>query len=127
MNVEIPAQYGYVIAVFLAFWVQQNVIFVIPIAMQRSKTNIKPPTLYPTDSQIKELKLSEDVVNSYMCTQRVHQNNVEFLSCFLPLMLLAGLFNAEHAAIAGAIVWAGRMVTALGYWKSAGARMYGGW
>ena len=94
---------------------------------QRNKTGIKAPTLYPNDSEIKDLKLSPDALGAYMRAQRVHQNNVEFLVIFLPIFLIAGLYNAQNVAIAGAIVWLGRLVTALGYWQSATARSYGAW
>ena len=127
MQIALPDKYGYVLAVLLAFWVQQAIIFVIPVATQRRKTGIKPPTLYPNDSEIKELKLSPEAVGDYMRAQRVHQNNLEFLLTFLPILLIAGLHNAENVAIAGAIVWLGRLVTAIGYWQSASARSYGAW
>lgn len=77
--------------------------------------------------QIHELKLSPDAVGKYMRAQRVHQNNVEFLTVFQPMLLLAGMYSPIHAAAAGALVWVGRMVTALGYWHSAEARSYGAW
>ena len=127
VSIEIPAEYGYVIAVALALWFQQAVIFVIPIGMQRMKTKISPPTLYPTDRQIKELALTDQQVDNYMCAQRVHQNNMEFLVVFFPMLLIAGLENAKYTAIAGAAVWLGRLVTAIGYWHGAGKRVIGGW
>ena len=95
--------------------------------MQRKATKISPPTIYPTDSQIKDLKLTPEQVEKYLCAQRVHQNNLEFLAVFLPIFLLAGLHEPRTAALAGAVVWVGRMVTALGYWSAPGARIYGGW
>lgn len=126
-RIMLPEKYEYVLAVLLGFWVQQSIIFVIPVVRQRISTGIKAPTLYPTDSEIKDLKLSPEQVGNYMRAQRVHQNNVEFLVTYVPMLLAAGFQNPVHAAIAGAVVWAGRMVTALGYWQSASARSYGGW
>jgi uncharacterized membrane protein YecN with MAPEG domain len=123
----LPKNFGYVIAMMVAFWVQQSIIFVIPIAIQRSRTKIQPPVIYPNDSLIKELKLTEDQVGNYMRAQRVHQNNMEFLCVFMPIFFVAGLFNPMHTAIAGAAVWVGRLMTAMGYWHSAGARAAGGW
>jgi len=127
MQITVPDKFGLVLAVIMLFWVQQAVIFVIPVVTQRGSTGIKPPVLYPNDSLIKELKLSPESVDAYMRSQRVHQNNIEFLVPFLPVFLIAGLFNAEHAAIAGFAVWVGRLVSALGYWRSAEARSYGAW
>ena len=123
----LPADFGLVVAVSVGFYIQQSILFVIPVAMQRGKTGIKPPTLYPTDSQIKDLKLTETQVTDYMCAQRVHQNNMEFLTVFMPIFLLAGLFEPRKAAIAGALVWAGRLTTALGYLVSPKWRVAGAW
>lgn len=125
--INLPPDFGYVIAVMLAFWVQQSVIFVIPIASARSNTGIQPPVLYPNDSLIKELKLTDEQVDNYMRAQRVHQNNMEFLCAFMPIFFVAGLYNPMHTAIAGALVWAGRLATAIGYWRSAKLRILGAW
>jgi hypothetical protein len=46
--------------------------------------------LYPTDKLISSLKLSPEQVDKYLCVQRVHQNNMEFLVMFFPMLLLAG-------------------------------------
>ena len=123
----LPADFGLVVAVSVGFYIQQAILFVIPVAIQRSKTGIKPPILYPTDSVIKELKLTETQVTNYMCAQRVHQNNMEFLTVFFPIFLLAGLYEPRNAAIAGALVWVGRLVTGLGYLISPSMRVIGGW
>ena len=125
--INIPSEYGYVLLVAVGFWVQQAVIFVIPVITQRGKTGIKAPVLYPNDKLVTSLKLTDHQVDEYMRAQRVHQNNVEFLCIYFPLFLLSSLENPTHAAAAGALVWAGRMVTALGYWRSTNARSYGGW
>jgi hypothetical protein len=66
---NIPAEYGYVIACALAFYFQQAIAFVIPVGMARKKTGLKPPSLYPRDSEIKALKLSEEDVGGYMRAQ----------------------------------------------------------
>ena len=52
---------------------------------------------------------------------------MEFLVTFTPILLLAGLENPIHAAYAGAVVWLGRLVTAIGYWHGANKRSFGGW
>ena len=125
MQIELTKEHGYVLAVILAFWIQQSIIYVIPVVKQRGATGIKAPTLYPRDSEIKEKKLTDKQVDDYMRVQRVHQNNVEFLVCFIPLLVIAAIANAEHAAYAGAFVWAGRMVSSMGYYVSADSRIYG--
>jgi hypothetical protein len=83
--------------------------------------------IYPSDSLVKSLNLTDSQVNQYMCAQRVHQNNMEFLVVFFPMLLIAGLYNPLHTAAAGVVVWLGRLITALGYWSAAEKRMYGGW
>jgi len=89
LMIELSAEYGYVLAVALAMFLLQQIVMVIPVARQRIKTGIAPPTLYPRDSQIKALGLDERKVANYMCAQRAHQNNVEFTSVFMPLFLVA--------------------------------------
>ena len=86
-----------------------------------------PPTLYPRDSEIKQLNLSEKDVDSYMCVQRVHQNNVEFLACFFPAMLVAMIGDPTKTFYASIVVLLGRMVTGLGYYGGAPKRNAGGW
>ena len=73
VSIELTAEHGKCIAVALALWIQQQLIFAIRVAMARSKSGIQPPTLYPRDSEIKALNLTEKDVDSYMCVQRVHQ------------------------------------------------------
>jgi len=125
--INIPSEYGYVVLVALAFYIQQAIIFSIPVGIQRSKTGIKPPVLYPSDKLVSSLKLSDAALNAYMCAQRVHQNGMEFLHAYLPLLLLSGLHNPTHAAAAGALVWVGRLISAFGYWHKAEYRIYGAW
>eukprot|EP00474_Spongospora_subterranea_P008461 CRZ08919.1 hypothetical protein [Spongospora subterranea] len=125
MMVSIDPEFGYVIAVLIAFYVQQNVIFVAFVVKARMKTKIKAPTLYPRDSEVKALKLTEDNVDYYLRAQRIHQNNIEFMSMFLPVFLMAGIANPIQTAIAGAVVWTFRMAFALGYSKSTGSRSIG--
>jgi hypothetical protein len=52
---------------------------------------------------------------------------MEFLVMYFPMLLLAGLYDAKHAAIAGAITLLGRVMTGLGYYYAASARNIGGW
>ena len=124
---ELTSDHGYAIAVLLAIWFQQQFIFTIKVAMARSKFKIQPPTLYPRDSEVKAAQLTPEQLDEYMCTQRVHQNNVEFLSTYLPVMVIAMMGYPSKTAYAGAVVWLGRMAVALGYWNGAGKRAAGAW
>ena len=101
--------------------------FAIMVAKARKRTGIEPPTLYPRDSEIKQKQLTPKDVDSYMCAQRVHQNNMEFLTTFLPIMLVAMLAYPEETFKASLLVLAGRMVTAMGYYLGASKRVVGGW
>ena len=126
-SIDLTSEHGYAVAVILALWFQHNLIFVIPVALARRKFGIKPPTLYPRDSEIKALKLSDDEVDDYMRTQRVHQNNMEFLTAFLPILMISSIMFPVQSSYAGAVVWLGRMVVAIGYWKSPQKRVWGAW
>jgi len=83
--------------------------------------------MYPSESEIAELKLSKEDVTEYNCAQRIHQNNVEFLACYFPVMIVAGLAFPMETAYAGSVVLAGRMATAIGYTKDASKRVWGAW
>lgn len=120
---NIKKEYGYVLIIALFLYITQQVLMVIPVMRERSSTKIKAPTLYPRDSEIKKLNLSEDQVLNYYRAQRVHQNNVEAMSVFMPMFLIAGFFQPTKVAIAGAIVWIFRLVGGIGYLY--GQRMYG--
>jgi len=120
---NIKKEYGYVLIIALFLYITQQVLMVIPVMRERSSTKIKAPTLYPRDSEIKKLKLSEAQVLNYYRAQRVHQNNVEAMSVFMPMFLIAGFFQPTKVAIAGAIVWIFRLVGGIGYLY--GQRMYG--
>jgi hypothetical protein len=126
-TLSIPRDYAYVIGVWLLFWLQQSIIFVLPVAKQRKATGIAAPTLYPTDKQIDQLKLKPAQVQTYLCAQRVHQQNVEFLVVYTPLLLISGLNHPARAAAAGLLVWLGRLVFALGYWAGPTKRNLGAW
>jgi len=120
---NIKKEYGYVLIMALLLYITQQVLMLIPVMKERSSSNIKAPILYPRDSEIKELGLSKEQVLNYYRAQRVHQNNVEVMSVFMPLFLIAGFFEPTKVAIAGAIVWIFRLVGGIGYLY--GNRMYG--
>ena len=62
-----------------------------------------------------------------MCVQRMHQNNVEFLSCYFPIMLLAMINYPSETFYGSTVVLLGRGVTAMGYYSGAKKRVMGGW
>ena len=127
VSIELTEEHGKCIAVFIALWLQQQVVFAGAVGMARSKSGVKPPTLYPRDSEIKALNLSAKQVDSYMCAQRMHQNNVEFLTCYFPVMILAMLGDPTNTFYASIVVFLGRLVTAIGYYSGAEKRIAGGW
>jgi hypothetical protein len=49
MIVDIEPEFGFVIAVLLALYLQQNIVFVVFVAKARAKTKLKAPILYPRD------------------------------------------------------------------------------
>ena len=120
---EVKKEYGYVLFVGLLLYLTQQLLFLIPVMRERSSTKISAPTLYPRDSEIKALNLTEDQVLKYYRAQRVHQNNVEAMSVFMPIFLIAGLFDPKNVAIAGAIVLLFRLIGGIGYLY--GKRVYG--
>ena len=126
MIIELTPEHGKCVAVLVLLWIQQQLVFAVMVAVARKKSGIQPPTLYPRDSEIKNLNLSPADVDSYMCAQRVHQNNVEFLSCYFPVMILAMLDHPTEVFYASVVVLVGRMVTAVGYYQGAVKRVFGG-
>ena len=112
---NIKSEYGYVLIIALILYITQQVLMLIPVMKERSSTNIKAPTLYPRDSEIKKLNLKEEDVDYYLRAQRAHQNNVEFMSVFLPLFLIIGLFKPKKTAMAGLIVLIFRIIGGVGY------------
>jgi uncharacterized membrane protein YecN with MAPEG domain len=124
---ELTTEYGYVLLVAVAFYLQHQILFIIPVVRQRGATGIKAPVLYPNDKLVSNLKLSESQVDAYMRAQRVHQNNMEFMCVYFPLYLISALENPTHAAAAGAVVWLGRLIGAIGYWHSSSGRIFGAW
>ncbi|GMH51431.1 hypothetical protein TrST_g4614 [Triparma strigata] len=117
MQFTLSPNYGYVLLTSLAFYLMQNFIVVLPVLLARRKYSIKAPVQYPSDSLVKEKKLSKDDIHHYLCVQRAHENNVEFFSFFLPLYLVTGLFPdcTDHTIVSGLVILAFRLLGALGY------------
>mmetsp|Transcript_6471 Transcript_6471/g.18334 ORF Transcript_6471/g.18334 Transcript_6471/m.18334 type:complete len:152 (-) Transcript_6471:124-579(-) len=127
LTLNLQEEFAYVLAVAVLLYLEQAIVFVIPVAKWRKRTGIQPPTLYPRDSEVKEKKVSDEDLAQYLRAQRVHQNNVEFLSIFFPIFILAGLFHPVHTAVAGLVVFFGRLTYMFGYLQSSGMRVAGGW
>ena len=123
LKLEINKDYGYVLLVGLLLYLTQQLVLLIPVLKMRNKTKIKAPTLYPRDSEIADLKLDDETLNTYMRAQRAHQNNVELMSVFMPLFLMVGLFKPKKAAIGGLIVLVFRIIGGIGYYFK--KRVYG--
>mgnify|MGYP003706204041 FL=1 len=115
VEIKISKDYGYVLLIGISLYLAKQLILVIPVIRARSLTKIKAPTLYPRDSEIKKLELKEEDVDYYLRAQRAHQNNVEFMSVFMPLFLIIGLFKPKKTAIGGLIVLIFRIIGGLGY------------
>ena len=112
---NIKKDYGYVLFVGLLLYLTQQILLLVPVIKERNSTGIKAPTLYPRDSEIEELKLTKEQVDSYLRAQRAHQNNVELMSVFMPIFLITGLFEPKKVAIAGLIVLIFRILGGIGY------------
>ena len=69
----------YQIFLFLQQEITQQLILLIPVIKMRSETKIQAPTLYPRDSEISKLNLTEEQTDRYLRAQRAHQNNARFL------------------------------------------------
>jgi uncharacterized MAPEG superfamily protein len=120
MQLEVSNDYGYVIALgCFMYLTQQLILLIVPggVMSARKDTGIKAPTLYPRDSEIKKLKLTDEQVNRYYCAQRAHQNSMEFYSVFMGLFLIIGLFEPLETAKAGAVVAVFRLIGGFAYIK----------
>ena len=120
---EIKKEYGYILLIAVLLYLHQQLVLVIPVIKNRQSTGIRAPTLYPRDSEISKLQLSNEQVDQYLRAQIAHQNNVELTSVFMPLFLIVGLFEPTQAAIAGSIVLLFRILGGIGYLH--GKRMIG--
>tara|TARA_X000001036_G_C20549502_1_gene753777 strand:- start:447 stop:992 length:546 start_codon:yes stop_codon:yes gene_type:complete len=120
---EIKKEYGYILLIAVLLYLHQQLFLVIPVIKNRQSTGISAPTIYPRDSEISKLQLSNEQVDQYLRAQRAHQNNVELTSVFMPLFLIVGLFEPTQAAIGGVIVLLFRVLGGIGYLH--GKRMIG--
>lgn len=57
VSIELNREHGKCMAVLVALWTQQQLVFAIAVAVARRRSGIQPPTLYPRGSEIKSLNL----------------------------------------------------------------------
>ena len=119
---QISKDYGYVLLAGIWLYLNSALILVIPVNRARKKYGVKAPTIYPRDSEIKKLKMSDADVKDYMSCQRGHLNNVEFSSVFVPILLVGGLVSGDRTfeiACAGMFAAFFRMLeAALSLWDA---------
>ena len=95
-----------VLAAMMLFWVTFNV------GRARAKFGIMPPAISGNEN-----------FERYF---RVHQNTIEWAVIFLPLLWVAGIYVSEFFAASVGGVWIiGRVIYAIGYYKSTKGRMPG--
>jgi glutathione S-transferase len=110
-SIEVPAEYGYVIAVGVASFLVCNVWMSVKVGGARKKYGLEYPHLYASKDTISD----EKARNAFNCVQRGHQNTLEGYPAFLFLLLAGGLQSPVVAAIAGATFLTGKVVYFLGY------------
>ncbi|WOK97509.1 microsomal glutathione S-transferase 3-like isoform X2 [Canna indica] len=107
LTLEIPKEYGYVVAVlvsyiFFNFWMS------FQVGKARRKYKVFYPTLYALESENKDAKL-------FNCIQRGHQNSLEMVPVFFATLLVSGLQYPVVAAGLGALYNVGRFFYFKGY------------
>eukprot|EP01126_Amoeba_proteus_P023053 TRINITY_DN2320_c0_g1_i7.p1 TRINITY_DN2320_c0_g1~~TRINITY_DN2320_c0_g1_i7.p1 ORF type:complete len:190 (+),score=18.91 TRINITY_DN2320_c0_g1_i7:71-571(+) len=122
---KIVPEFGLVIlTALIAFLVQFG--FAVQVGRSRKKFGIQPPRM--TETIIDEgsgLSNAGTVPEEYMRYQRVHLNNVENSAFFYALLFTAGLGYPFGAFLAGLVYQLGRVVTAIGYYRSTETRQWG--
>merc|ERR1712083_440090 len=100
--INVSPEYGYVVLagasmIFVNFWK------IMRIGKMRKQLGIKYPQMYSDQHPL------------FNCYQRAHQNTLEFVPYFYPVLLTAGLRHPIGAAACGFIFSIGRVIYALGY------------
>mmetsp|Transcript_5858 Transcript_5858/g.13445 ORF Transcript_5858/g.13445 Transcript_5858/m.13445 type:complete len:143 (-) Transcript_5858:76-504(-) len=115
-TVTIPAEYGYVLFVFVAH-VFMNIYLGVRVGGARKAFGIKLPNAYATGKSDKD--------EAFNRTQRGHQNYRESAAEALGLMLVSGIALPTGTAIAGIAHLLGRVGYAVGYSMETKMRVYG--
>ena len=101
VTLNIAPEYGYVVMVGTGM-ILVNLWKMLQIGGMRKKLKIKYPTMYSDEHPI------------FNCYQRAHQNTLEFVPYFYPVLLTAGLRHPIGASVAGSLFCVGRIIYALG-------------
>lgn len=112
----------------LAWMVQLG--FAIQVGRSRKKFGIPAPRM--TETFIENNEATSGLTGAvsqcpeeYLRYQRVHLNNVENAPFFYGLLFMAGLGYPFGAFIAGLVYQIGRIVGAVGYYRSTESRQWG--
>mmetsp|Transcript_42588 Transcript_42588/g.133499 ORF Transcript_42588/g.133499 Transcript_42588/m.133499 type:complete len:108 (-) Transcript_42588:102-425(-) len=101
VTIEIPKEYGYVVAVLAAASIL-NAYLAGNVSMARKKYGIKYPNMYAPEGH--------KHAAAFNCAQRAHQNTLETMSHLLIVMLVCGLFYPVTSAALGATWIVGRFI-----------------
>ncbi|KFH43277.1 Microsomal glutathione S-transferase-like protein [Hapsidospora chrysogenum ATCC 11550] len=122
MPIQIPDEYGYVLAVASSgFFV--NMFHMQLTGMHRKKSGLKHPISYATEEQAAK----DNNAFRFNCAQRAHANFIENQPTFLSLLAVSGLRYPVAAAALGATWMFGRVAYGMGYASSRGpqGRVFG--
>lgn len=113
---EIPKEYGYVLAVASATGFV-NLLHFFTTAKYRKASGVAYPAPYATEEQCKNNAMAV----KFNCAQRAHSNFGENIISFLPALAISGLTYPVASAVLGATWVFGRVVYVMGY-TSAGPK-----
>lgn len=109
--ITVPAEFAYVAGTVVASWFIHHGYMAVKVMNARKKFGVQYPTLYATKDDCP----NDEYRNRYNCTQRGHQNSLEYQPIFLALLISAGLKHPITAALAGAVYLLGRVLYMEGY------------
>ncbi|CAO3581051.1 unnamed protein product [Absidia cylindrospora] len=109
-SITVPSEYGYVLATTLATSVYL-IFLTATVGKARSKAKVPYPYAYAEKSEAEK----DPLKNIFNCTQRAHQNTLEFWPIVTSMSLIAGLSHPVIAAAAHAWWLLGRIIYVRGY------------
>ncbi|KAI8088843.1 uncharacterized protein BX664DRAFT_331531 [Halteromyces radiatus] len=109
-SIIVPSEYGYVLATTVATSIYL-VFLTSRVGKARGKANVPYPYAYAEKSEAEK----DPLKNIFNCTQRAHQNTLEFWPVVTSLSLIGGLAHPQVAAAAHAWWLLGRIVYVRGY------------
>ena len=92
---KVKKEYGYVLFVALLLYLMQQLVFLIPVLRERSKTKIEAPILYPRDSEIQKLNLRSLIV----LKSTVLPNHIQEIETLIPEFVFNPEFLREKHAV----------------------------